>query len=68
MTFIHHGVSQTEIRDGAEALIGRHGDGAFSYAVEQAHRSRAAGDRQLSNRWAAVAWAINDMTAFPASV
>ncbi|MEO5335916.1 MAG: hypothetical protein H7841_03335 [Magnetospirillum sp. WYHS-4] len=63
MTFMHHGVSQTEVREGASSLIGRYGDGAFAVAVEQAHRSRASGDRQLSNRWAAVAWAINELTA-----
>lgn len=68
MTFMNHGVTEAEVLEGARALIGRHGDSAFSIAVEQAHRTRAGGDRQLSNRWAAVAWAINEMTAHPASV
>ena len=60
------GLPETEIEQNAQSLISEYGDNAFAYAVEQANETRVSGNRQRSRKWAAIAWAINDMVSTPA--
>lgn len=62
----HFKPAEADVQQNAEAILSQHGDNAFTYAVEQAHQSRSSGDRIGSKTWAAIAWAINDITSTPA--